>query len=295
MALVVLFIPIKRYTLPSGLPINLEIYRVAVALVLVVWLAALLIDPRVRLRRNRLDGPVLLFVFAILLSLVANVDRLDAVGGDAIKEVSFFISYVLVFYLVVSAVCRRREIDLLVKILAGGGTTLAALALVEAGTGFNLFDHLRPALPFLQIQGSAIPHLSRGGGIRVYASAQHPIALGAAFCVPLPLAVYRAHAYKQRRWWAAAGLMALAIFVTRSRTPILMLGTEVLVYLLLRPRAAKRRAGSRAHADRGIRRCAEHVQGREGIVLAAGRPRRGAEIHEGRERSRGNAWPSSEP
>jgi hypothetical protein len=238
--LTILFIPIKRYTLPGGLPINLEMYRVVVALIFVVWVGALLVDPRIRLRRSRLDGPIFLFVCAILLSLGANLGRIDAVGGDAIKAVSFFLSYILVFYLVVSVARRPREIDFLARILAGGGAVLAVMALVEAGTSFNVFDHLRTVLPFLQFHASEIPQLHRGGSLRAYASAQHPIALGAALCVLLPLAVYQARTSGRRRWWAAAAFMGLAVLVTRSRTPIVILGAEVFVYLLLRAREAKR-------------------------------------------------------
>jgi polysaccharide biosynthesis protein PslJ len=239
--LIILYIPIRRYTLPSGLPINLEIYRVAVGLVMLLWLAALLVDPQVRLRSNRLNAPLLLFVLAILVSLLANLHRVDPLRGDVLKAVSFFLSYVLLFWLVLSVLHSSREIDLLARVLAGGGAVLAALALVQTATGYNVFDHLRTALPFLHLNASEIPsNLVRGGGRRAYASAQHPIALGATFCVLLPLAVYQACAYRRRRWWAAAGLMALGILATRSRTPIVMLGAEILVYAVLRPRDVKR-------------------------------------------------------
>ena len=50
---VVLFIPIGRYHLPGSLPFNLELYRVVVALVVLIWLTSLLIDRRVTLRRRR--------------------------------------------------------------------------------------------------------------------------------------------------------------------------------------------------------------------------------------------------
>jgi hypothetical protein len=238
--LVVLYVPIRRYTLPASLPINLEIYRVVVAVVLLMWVAALLVDPRIRLRRSGLDGPLAFFLMAILLSLAVNAHRVSVVGGDVVKDVSFFVSYVLVFYLVVSVIRRRSEIDFLVTLLAGGGATLAVAALIQAATGFDVFDHLRTVMPFLDFHAGEVPHLSRGGGLRAYASAQHPIALGAALCVLLPLAVYLARARNLQRWWVAAGLMALGVLVTRSRTPIVMLGVELFVYVVLRGRDARR-------------------------------------------------------
>ena len=236
--LVVLFVPIKRYTLPSSLPVNLEIYRIAVALVLFLWLGALLVDPRVRLRSGRVDAPLLLFLAAIVVSQAANLHRVSLLRGDVIKSTSFFFSYVVFFYLVVSVVRRSEDIDFLARLLALGGAVLGVCALVEAGSGFNVFNHLHSVLPFLQSHG--VSDLYRGGGRRAYASAQHPIAMGAAFAVLLPFAVYRASAFHQRRWWVAAALIAFGVLATRSRTPIVMLGVEVLVYAVLRTREMKR-------------------------------------------------------
>ena len=53
--LIILFIPIRRYTLPAQLPFQLEPYRLFVLLIVVVWFASLLVDPRTRLRRTRLE------------------------------------------------------------------------------------------------------------------------------------------------------------------------------------------------------------------------------------------------
>ena len=52
---VVLFVPIGRYSLPANLPFNLELYRLVVALVVLIWLSSLLIDRRVRLRSTPFD------------------------------------------------------------------------------------------------------------------------------------------------------------------------------------------------------------------------------------------------
>ncbi len=44
LVLVILFIPIHRYTLPGSLPFDLEPYRVLVAVICLLWLAAILVD-----------------------------------------------------------------------------------------------------------------------------------------------------------------------------------------------------------------------------------------------------------
>jgi len=238
--LIVLFVPIKRYTLPSSLPVNLELYRIAVAVVFCLWLASLLADRRVRLRGTRLGVPLLVYACAIAVSLLANLRRVMPLSGDVIKAVWFFATYIVFFYMVVSVVRRGRDIDFLAGLVAAGGAVVGALAVVEAGTGYNAFDHLHAVLPFLHLQGGDLADLTRGGGRRAYASAQHPIALGAALCVLLPLAVYRASGSGRRRWWGVAGLIVLGVLATRSRTPIVMLGVEIVVYAILRAKEMKR-------------------------------------------------------
>ena len=45
---VVLFVPVGRYSMAIHLPFDLELYRITVALVVLMWVASLLVDSRVR-------------------------------------------------------------------------------------------------------------------------------------------------------------------------------------------------------------------------------------------------------
>jgi len=238
--LVILFVPIKRYTLQAHLPFNLELYRLLVAIVFVCWFTSLLVDRRVTARASGLEAPLLLLVFAILLSLIANSTRVAPLGTNVIKTVTFFLSFILVFYVIVSLVRTARDIDFLVGLLVAGGAILGLLGVIESATGQNVFNHLSTVLPIMHFDASQLPHLSRGGRLRVYGSAQHPIAFGAALALLLPLAVYKATAYGQKRWWFAAFLILLGTFATRSRTATLMLLVILLVYIVLRPSTMKR-------------------------------------------------------
>src|SRR5438105_2027416 len=81
---------------------------------------------------------------------------------------------------------------------------IAALAVVERRTGFNPFNHLSGFIPGLQFRGAfGTDSLLRAGRLRVYGPAEHPIALGAALVMLIPLAVYLAHSSGKRRWWGA--------------------------------------------------------------------------------------------
>lgn len=238
---VILFIPIRRYSLPGSLPFELEPYRLLVALVVAGWALSLLSDRRVRMRRTGFEGPLALFAIAVAGSIAFNVDRIaaDNVQADVIKRVMFFVSFGLVLMLVVSVIRGQRELDSIVKVLVVGGTIIAAFALYEARTGYNYFDHLNQWIPGLKV--ADIPEVpGRGARLRVYASAQHPIALGSAFAMLLPLAIYLAQTQRQRIWYACLLVLGVGVVSTVSRTSIVMLIVVALIFLWLRPRETRR-------------------------------------------------------
>jgi hypothetical protein len=241
LVLVILFIPIRRYTMPGNLPFELEPYRVLVALIAGGWFVAMLVDPRVRLKSTGFEAPLLAYAAVALCSILANTSRIAALGvqTDVLKEMTFFASFLIVLYLIVSVVGSRAEIDTLVKLLVGGAAAVAVVALVESRTGYNPFNNLAGWIPILQL--SELPEVPvRGARLRVYASAQHPIALGALFAATIPLAVYLLKRTGQRRWLVAGGVLTLAAMATVSRTAIAMLVVGFVVFLRLRPVATRR-------------------------------------------------------
>jgi hypothetical protein len=236
---VILFVPIRRYSLPGHLPFELEPYRLLVFLVLAGWIASLLADPRVRARRSGFERPIVLIAIAILGSVLANPGNVQSVAGYSIKQITFFVSFILVFYLIVSVVRSRETIDLLARVLVGGGALVGLSTIVEARTGFNVFNHLSKVVPVLREE--VIPWVGQDGrGDRAYASGQHPIALGAALDLLVPLGVYLALITRQRRWWLAVVLLTIGSLATYSRTSVLMLVTIIGVYIWLRPAQMKR-------------------------------------------------------
>jgi hypothetical protein len=244
MILVILFIPIKRYELGGNLPFDLEPYRLWVALIMAGWVTSLLVDPRVRARGSGLEGPLWLIALSALGSALTNGPRIDQlqVGADVTKGLTFLLSFLLVFYLLVSVVRTLAHVRLLVKVLVAGGAVVACFALFEAQTGFNIFNQLSRAMPFLNLKEDLSgPKLQRGGNIRVFASAQGPIPLGAALVMLVPLALYLARASSMRVVWLGASLiLTLGALASGSRTPVVMLTVVGLVFLWLRPRDTRR-------------------------------------------------------
>lgn len=237
--LVILFIPIKHYELPAALPISLEPYRVLVAIVALFWVMALLIDRRIRLRRTGLiDAPLAAFVLAILASELVNLGRVSAVEPNLVKKLLFFASYIVVIYLVASVLSTYADIEIILRVLVAGAAVVAIFALIESRTGANPFHDLERIIPVLDESGER-EQLQRGA-VRAVGSAQHPIALGAALVLVIPLSLALAVARRQLRWWLALAALTLGAFGTVSRTPLVMLAVIALVFLWLRPRQTRR-------------------------------------------------------
>jgi polysaccharide biosynthesis protein PslJ len=235
---VILFVPIKRYKFEANLPFDLEPYRLAVAVVVACWLTSLLIDPRVRLRRTFLDKQLLLLLAAVLASVLANPSRVQSLSSYVAKSLTFFVSFLLVYWFVTSVIRDRHGLETLLRQLTLGTTIVAIWAIVERRTGYNVFEQLESVLPPLDFQGDT--EISRGGRLRVIGSAQHPIALGALFAMVVPIAVYLNRSTGNRRWLLPAAVLLLGLLATGSRTAVMMLVAIGLVFLWLKPRETRR-------------------------------------------------------
>jgi O-antigen ligase len=241
--LVILLIPIRRYELPGNLPFQLEPYRLFVAFLVLGWFASLLVDGRIRARRTGFEGPILLILGGAAASIIANPARVAAVSSEVEKSLMFFLSFVLVLYLTASVVRRLDSVDYLAKALVVGGAIVAVCAVYEARTGTNAFNHLGRLIPFLR-DTAEVGNYQRPGTakLRVFGSAQHPIALGAALVMLTPLALYLYHRYRQRRWLLCSVALAAACASTISRTGVVMFVVVGVVFLWLRPQATRRLA-----------------------------------------------------
>jgi O-antigen ligase len=234
--LVILLVPIRRYSLPANLPFQLELYRVLVAGLVLGWIGSLLVDRRVRLRRTGFEGPLAVIVGAAIASVVVNPGRVAETSAEVNKALMFLLSFIIVLYLTVSGLRRVGDVDFLAKCLVAGGAVVSVFAIVEARTGYNVFNHLAVVMPFLRDLGD-VGGFQRVGTakLRVFGSAQHPIALSAALVMLAPLAIYLARRYRQRRWTVCALILGVACASTVSRTGVVMFLVVAVVFLWLRP------------------------------------------------------------
>jgi polysaccharide biosynthesis protein PslJ len=239
--LVVMFIPIRRYIIGIDGPFQLEPYRFLLGLILCGWIASLLVNPAVRLYPTGLEAPLAVVLLATLTSIALNGSRVSAASAEVVKSLAFFLSFLLVLYLLVSVVRTKREIDFLLRVLVGGGVVVALLAVVEARTGFTPFNGLSGYLPFMDLNPDFEAAVSRGARIRALGPAEHPIALGAALAMLIPPALYLARVGRRALWLGASLILFVACLATVSRTAILMIAAMVLFYAFIRPRAVIKR------------------------------------------------------
>jgi len=232
--IVVLFVPIRRYEVPFGLPFQLELYRAVIIVLLLIWCASLLVDPRVRLRSSGLDGPIAAVAGTALLSVVVNPDVAGEVSGHVVKSLLFLATFLLLFYFLISATRSLRAVEVMAAVLVVGAAVLSVLAAIESRLGLTPFDDLHRIVPFLRLIQDV--ELSRGSNFRAMGSAEHPIALGALFVLVLPFAIYFAMKYGRWYRWVVVVLIALGSTASVSRTAVVMLATMAFVYFVIRPR-----------------------------------------------------------
>ncbi|CAN0507770.1 unnamed protein product, partial [Phaeothamnion confervicola] len=172
-------------------PFELEPYRLLVAVVIAGWLAALLVDERVTMKPTGLRGPIALLLLATLGSVAVNPANVAGHQSNVLKSLTFLLSFILVLVLISSVVNSREAVDRIVKVLVGSGAIVAVFAIIESRTDWNAFNDLGKIIPILKLnEVPVIP--GRGARLRVFASAQHSIALSAALVMLVPLAAYLA-------------------------------------------------------------------------------------------------------
>jgi hypothetical protein len=220
------FVPIKLYRFPVDLPFHLELYRVMILALVVAFLVNSLVTKR-HVESLGAGPPLFLLAATALAAQIVNAQDINVPGteGQAVKSLSMLLSLIVVFLLVASTIKTFREIELLVIGLVIGGAIVAAAALYESRTQYNVFNHLHQWVPVLDRNERDVLAL-RGGNLRVHASAQHPIALGAVLMMVLPLAGFlalKAKDLSERALWIVCAFLIIAgAAATISRTVVIM-------------------------------------------------------------------------
>lgn len=238
--LVIWLVPSRVYRLPSALPFNLELYRVAIGLLVLAFVFSLLIG-RSKLSAGGVGVPLALFAAVALASQFANAAALDPSGGgtNALNAFLSLLGFFLVLVLICSTIRDRAGIERVVKAFVVGGLVVACAAIVESRTRYNVFNHLGDWVPFLEYDARYEVD-TRGGVPRVRSASQHPIALASALMLTVPLAGYlftRASSRTRQVFWGGSALLlVIGALVPVARTAIVMAIVMLVLAVLLRGR-----------------------------------------------------------
>ena len=207
---IVWFVPIRVYTLPAPGPVKLEPYRLMVLLLAAALLLGAISGTR-RIRTCGVSGALLTLSASAVVSLAVNYSSFTErlLGTEATKAATYLLTFPIVFVLVASGVRSRADVERCIKAIVRRRRRRRVRGDRRDAHEYNVFNHLRTVFPFLQDTGERATEV-RNGALRAEASAQHPIALGVALslCLPLSLALVtrvRGHAAahplrRLRRW-----------------------------------------------------------------------------------------------
>lgn len=243
LVLVIWFVPLKTYALPFDLPFNLEPYRLFLLALVFAWLVAL-IAGRSHLSSEGQKYPLIFFTAVLFATQIVNFEEVNTgIEGAALKSLSYYLSFVVVFLLVTSTIDSVPGLDKLVRALVIGAAVVAVTAIYDSRASYNVFDHLHEWIPLLDYHPREVVE-ERGGLLRVYGSAQHPIELSVGLLMAAPLAIYlvgrASTVLRSRLWWAAALICTVGALATVSRTTVLMIVAMTVVAVVLRGRSLKR-------------------------------------------------------
>lgn len=243
LAAVVMFIPVRRYSLPTPLPFALEPYRVVLILLLIAVLGALVLDRTRRWQPVAFGWPIGIFVGTLVVSVIANGTSLveQSLASTAVGALVNYGILLSSFFIVRQLVTTERIMRGLLTGLVWAGVIVAIFATFERATRINFFWRLSTFLPLDLLTDESAAF--RAGGYRSYASAQHPIALSVMLCMLIPIAIYLArfgsrplNEINRRIVYGGAVLfLLLGVLSAVSRTAVVVLGVMVLLTLLLRP------------------------------------------------------------
>ena len=218
--LVVLFVPVRRFSFGGGFPIEPELYRVAILAVGGILVITLLAGGVLPFRMTGLEAPLVLVLAATLVSYLANPSRAVEYGPEVLGTLFTTLGIIFVMYLVAGVVRDYDGVIRTLKVLVVGSAVLGGFAIAESRIGVNLFSSMVRLFPGASL---TVDDLStRGGSFRAQASSQHPIALGAMFAMLVPFGVVFA-VHRGRKWLIPVLFLLIGLIAANSRTAVIMI------------------------------------------------------------------------
>lgn len=240
--LAILFlIPIESYKLIGNLPVDIELNRVFAAVLLMFWIALLLVDPNIKIKKTGLEAPLLALSVSLAVSLLVNLDSYSNLElTAAIKAIALFFIYIIIFYFISSVLNGYAQVESLAKWLVFLAVIIGSVGIAERLTGYNPFKHLNEVFPFLIPDMRKVAFTLNRGELRITSSADHPVNLAALLSMFLALAFFFFNKSKnvlQKAWYGISlGVILIGSIFTVSATAIVGLIVILISQIFVNPR-----------------------------------------------------------
>lgn len=247
----IMFIPIRLYAIPAGLPVELEPYRLVLPASFIAVLYALLSRRGMKYQRLEFTRSITFFLLTLAFSITFNSTRLVEanLAGTALTALINLGLLFIPFFVVRQLLSSESRVHTFLKMLVFTGAIVAWFAIVERVVGINFFWRLDDYFGLVPI--NEYSQSGRGGGARSFSSAQHPIALAVMLTALIPITVYLAihgrkpsDSFLRKLAYAGIGIILLGgIGATVSRTSVIGIAAAFLMLIALRPYLAVTLAG----------------------------------------------------
>ena len=207
-------------------PMPLTAYQAVLLIGLASWALRLLGgDESARPRFTLIDAGLLLLLGAALWSLPFSLDK-----GDTVMAIARLV-FIYLFYQLTSTFLRKQwVVDASVAGFVGAGVLQALIALAQVRGASIGNTAVRVGGPTSPLRGSAF-----------FDDPNYLAAMLAAAVVVAAIKVVHARSLRQALpWLVAAGISALGVYVTYSRTGLLALAVGLVVVWALAPSGRKR-------------------------------------------------------
>lgn len=184
-----------------------------------------------------IGGYVALQLFGYAVGLDRGLPAVEASNAD--RWVIFTFAIAGIALATADGIATRAQLDRLLTVLVGLGAVMAFIGALQFAEIVDITEYIR--IPGLQLNADLINASERGGpGFpRVAATANHYIEFGVVLAMLLPLAlhyVFFATSRRQKAWrWGFAGLIALGIPLSISRSAVLSVAVGLILLAFVWP------------------------------------------------------------
>lgn len=240
-------VPFDALDLPIGLPLDSNVDRPYLVILVALWLLSMAVlsrTARPRLRLTRVHFAAVAFFAVCCVGVAVDGAALANMGEVTLvlKKLALLASY-LVFFFVVASALRAREVARFAAMMVVLGSIVAVATVVEYRLHFNVFYEVwGKLLPIAKPSDLDAPDSI--GRLTVYGPTSQPLELAALLAMVLPFAMMGAIDSPTRRrrllYSLAIGLLLAGGVATSRKTSLVAPAGALVLLLAYRPRAVAR-------------------------------------------------------